>query len=134
MGKTFTLELPDDAARSAQEIADRTGRPIEEVLIETLMMHLPPGGDLDAQLEALTDYTDTQLWAVVGHRLSPAQDNRRVELTQKSRSATLTESEDGELQSLLDLVDSYILLRSEAIGLLKSRGYEVSHFFNYSTK
>ena len=48
----LTLEIPEDIAESAREVATRAGKPAEKLLIEALRAHFPPISDeLRAEFE-----------------------------------------------------------------------------------
>lgn len=79
--------------------------------------------------EALRTYSIAQLWAVVHRRLSDAQSLRLHELSHRRLHTVLTSSEQDELQALLDLTDDFMLLRSQALALLKERGEAVDAYF-----
>lgn len=128
-----SIHLPDDLMISFREAAVASNRPVEELVIETLRLHPPlTGEDIEGQLEALSGYTDEQLWAVTGWHLSPVQESRRLQLVRKSKITGLIDSEKHELETLLDLMRQYVALHAEALALLKSRGHEISHLINPS--
>jgi hypothetical protein len=74
----------------------------------------------------LASYSDAQLWAVVYQRLAWAQSQRLHELSTKNKLERLTEDEQRELEDLLAWNDHAMLLRSEALRLLKDRGYDIA--------
>lgn len=73
----------------------------------------------------LKNYTDEQLWAIVYQRLAWPHDMRLRELIALGKQGQITEDEKAELERLIDLVDHQMLLRSEALLLLKQRGHNV---------
>jgi len=87
---------------------------------------------MDDLLGALASYSDTDLWEVVYHRLSDAQSRRLRELSAKNKRAALEEIEQTELDELLNLVDEQMLLRSEALLLLKQRGQDIDRYLSGS--
>ena len=56
------------------------------------------------------------------------QSLRLRELSAKRKQETLTADEERELDDLLNLVDRQMLLRSEALLLLKQRGQDVESY------
>ena len=76
----------------------------------------------------MPSYSDTQLWAVVYRRLAWPQSQRLHELSAKNKLEKLTEDEQSELEYLLTLNDRAMLLRSEALLLLKNRGHDIATY------
>jgi hypothetical protein len=76
-------------------------------------------------VDELQNYTDEQLWTVIDQRLTQNQDTRLRELIALGKQGQITSDEKAEMERLIDLVDHQMLLRSEALLLLKQRGYDV---------
>ena len=127
-GKPITLDLPDDLYEQVHQVAAQSQRPVERVILESLrLLFVPPpsSADLATSLAALSGYADAQLWAVVYQRLAWPQSQRLHELSAKNTLGGLTEDEQRELADLLALNDHAMLMRSEALRLLKNRGYNI---------
>ena len=75
--------------------------------------------------DELHHYTDEQLWAVVYQRLAWPQDTRLRELIALGKQGLLSDDEKAEMERLIDLVDRMMMLRSQALLLLKQRGHDV---------
>jgi hypothetical protein len=130
-GKSITLDLPDDLYEQVHQVAAQSQRPVERVVLESLrLLFVPPpsSADLATNLEALAGYSDAQLWAVVYQRLAWPQSQRLHELSANKKLERLTEDEQHELENLLGSNDRAMLLRSEALRLLKSRGYDIEAY------
>ena len=130
-GKSITLDLPDDLYEQVQRIAAQSQRPIERVVLESLrLLFVPPpsSADLATSLAALSGYSDAQLWAVVYQRLAWPQSQRLHELSANQKLERLTDDEQHELEDLLSSNDRAMLLRSEALRLLKNRGYDIEAY------
>ena len=80
--------------------------------------------------ELLQSLTDEALWAVVRRPLAWGQDIRLRELTAQSKARNLTPDEEIEIDQLVEAYDRYVLLRSQALMLLKSRGQDVDSYLN----
>jgi hypothetical protein len=76
----------------------------------------------------MPSYSDAQLWAVVSQRLAWPQSQRLHELSAKNKLEKLTEDEQSEFEDLLALNDRAMLLRSEALLLLKNRGHDIATY------
>jgi hypothetical protein len=129
-GKSITLDLPEDLYEQVRQVAAQSQRPMERVVLESLrLLFVPPSSaDLATSLATLSGYTDAQLWAVVYQRLAWPQSQRLHELSAKNKLERLTEDEQRELEDLLVSNDSAMLLRSEALRLLKHRGYDTEAY------
>lgn len=129
--KTVTLEIPDELYQSVQEAADATDRSLEAIVLgslELLFKKPSPLSNLESLLNALSAYSTPELWAVVYRQLPWSQSARLRELSAKRNQAMLAEIESAELDQLVDLVDRYTLLRSEALMRLKERGEDISTY------
>ena len=130
-GKSITLDLPDDLYEQVHQVAAQSQRPVERVVLESLrLLFVPPpsSDDLATNLGALSGYSDAQLWAVVYQRLAWPQSQRLHELSANKKLERLTENEQHELEDLLSSNDRAMLLRSEALRLLKNRGYDIEAY------
>jgi hypothetical protein len=130
-GKSITLDLPDDLYEQVHQVAAQSQRPVERVVLESLrLLFVPPpsSADLATNLAALSGYSDPQLWAVVYQRLAWPQSQRLHELSANKKLERLTEDEQHALEDLLGSNDRAMLLRSEALRLLKNRGYDIEAY------
>ena len=122
------LQLPESLYERVRQIAADSHRPLEEVLVGSLALlfdDLPDNPALTPQLlEALSD---EQLWAIVFRPLAWTQDVRLRELTALGKAGALSADERAEIERLVDQLDRYVLLRSQALLLLKQRGHDVEH-------
>ncbi len=73
-------------------------------------------------------YTDNQLWDIVEQRLPLAIDIQLSQLTDKGKMSQLSAAEMTELDTLIDQYDDYILRRSQALFMLKQRGYDIEAY------
>jgi hypothetical protein len=123
--QSITLDLPDEVYERVRQAAEDSQRPVESVLLDTIAL-LFGGKTIDAITPGnLDSLSDDQLWAVVHRPLAWPQDARLRELTALGKSGALSDDEQAEMDTLLDVVDRYVLVRSQALLLLKQRGYDV---------
>jgi hypothetical protein len=135
-GKSITLDLPEDLYERVRQVAEQSQRPLERVLVESIrLLFVPPptSTDVVATLTAMPNYSDAQLWAVVYQRLAWPQSQRLHELSAKNKLEELTEDEQSEFEYLLTLNDHAMLLRSEALLLLKNRGHDIATYLERGT-
>lgn len=122
---TIKLQIPTAIYERAQQIATNSNRSIESVLLDGLALLFGDLPDTSITPDTLTTYSDAQLWAVVHQRLAWPQDARLRELITSGKQGQLSNEEQEEMERLIALVDHQMLLRSEAILLLKQRGHDV---------
>jgi hypothetical protein len=83
---------------------------------------------MELTLQLLEALSDEQLWAIIVYRpLAWTQDIRLRELTALGKFGGLSADEQAKTECLVDQVDRYVLLRSQALLLLKQQGYNVEH-------
>ena len=120
------LQLPQELYERAHQIAEESDRAVESVLIDSLALLFGTRMTEDELMpELLQSLTDEALWAVVRRPLAWGQDIRLRELTAQSKARNLTPDEEIEIDQLVEAYDRYVLLRSQALMLLKSRGQDV---------
>ena len=119
------LPIPSEIYERAQQIAKDSNRSAESVLLDGLTLLFGTLPDASTSPDELKDYTDDKLWAVVHQRLAWPQDTRLRELVALGKQGQITSDEKAEMERLISLVDHQMLLRSEALLLLKQRGYDV---------
>ncbi len=122
---TVELKAPVEIYEWAEIIAARRASSAESVLLEGLAALLGPLSDFDLEPEELKHFDDDQLRKVVNQRLTWLQNMRLRELLRLGQSGQITDDESQELETLLELVDHQILLRSEALLLLRRRGNDI---------
>ena len=124
--QSVLLQLPQELYERVRELAQGSHQPIEQILLDSLSLvfgDLPPESELNP--DTLQSLSDEQLWALVYRPLAWPQDARLRELTALSKLHPLSENEQAEMEALVGQVDRYVLLRSQALLLLKQRGYDV---------
>jgi hypothetical protein len=125
MPSSIELQIPAEIIERARQIARDSNRSVESVLLEGLSLLFGGPTDTHISLDDLKGYSDEQLWAVVHNRLAWPQDARLRELMALGKQGQITVGEAEELERLIGLVDHQMLLRSEALLLLKRRGHNV---------
>ncbi len=129
--KTITLHIPDELYEQVEKAAQASERLVENVLLDSISLFVnypQTPQQLNKWVEQLSGYTDSQLWGVIYHRLAENDALRLSELSEKNKQGTISTHEWDELSNLLHLVDRDMLLRSEALLLLKQRGHDVESY------
>ncbi len=124
--QSVVLQLPDEVYARVRQIAEESQRPLENILLDSLEMVF---GGLPDDL-SLDSMTDEQLWALVHRPLAWSADLRLRELSDRGKRGNLTAEEQIELERLIGQYDRYVLLRSQALVLLKQRGQDVERRLN----
>ena len=121
------LQIPPEIYERARQIASESNRSIESVLLDGLALLFGDLPDTNLAPDGLQHYDDEQLWAIVHQRLAWPQNSRLRDLMAQGKQGKLSEEEEAALERLIGLVDHQMLLRSEALLLLKQRGHDVEH-------
>ncbi len=105
--RSVTLIVPDYIYDRAQEIAEATAQPVEEVLrqqiVAALSMPLPRlPADEEAELAALNHLSDDALWAMAREQLLESSQTRMQELMDRNSRGTIDDAERRELEILVD--------------------------------
>jgi hypothetical protein len=125
-----TLELPEPVYDQIRRAAEKTQRPINDLLLEAVIAAAPsldaPIGPLRSALAQLAYLNDAALWQAARSTVLPAQRERLEALHGKQQREGLSAEELQEEQALLELYRETLLVRAQAALLLKQRGYDVS--------
>lgn len=125
----LTLELPEDVYERVRRAAKGMNQPMEEALVNIVraatpsLEKAPP--EYRAELEAMEDLGDDDLWRILQSRPTPAQQRRVERLLDKNQREKLTDPERRALEKLRLEGDRRMLRRSYAAVLLKYRGHRV---------
>ena len=122
---SIQLKIPEEISERAREIASESQRSVESVLIDGLALLFGISLERDMSPDALKSFSDEQLWAVVHRRLAWPQHARLRELVILGEEQRLSADEQAEMEDLIGTVDHQMLLRSEALLLLKRRGHNI---------
>lgn len=128
--KQITLNLPDVLLRQVEKRARRMHRSLEGELVALLTGALPMIEDLaegiGEEMTQMSSLNDVELWQIAETKLSVAQTERMEELTAKRQLTGLSRNEENEITALVHQYDRTMLLRAQAMVLLKERGQDVS--------
>lgn len=119
---TVTLELPRRIYQKAAQIAKKTKRPIEQVVVEWIQPPTERGDSLqDAVLADLAGMNRAQLAQVARSAVAADDTNRLRELLSLQQQRQLTEAEHKGATHLVEQEDLMTLRKAKALYLLKQR-------------
>lgn len=124
--QTVTLNMPVPVYQRAQRVAEALRRSMEEIIVETLRVALPPLDDVPPEmvsgLAAMSAWSDDDLWKTASGVMSTKQQNRlrKLSATQQKRSLNLDETK--ELNELRQAYGQFTLRKAQAYALLRQRG------------
>jgi hypothetical protein len=118
-----TLTLPAEVLERAQLWAQRAGRPVADLLAETIELSLRPLGTPSAEVAVpLTGWSDDEVLAAAETEMDPTADARLSELLSRQQAGSLTEPERGELAALMQLYQEGLLRKARALREAVRRG------------
>lgn len=130
MAHAVTLQLPVSLYDHFRNRAEQTQRSLEAELLEAVATAATDEEALPVDLEQtvadLQVLDDDALWRAARNNLSEETRDRLEALNLKQQREGFTLSEREEHSQLLRQFDRAILIRSQAIKLLKERGHDIS--------
>ena len=114
MSEMFTIELSETTARIVREIADRTGRDLEQVLSELLDRSIT-----DLPMEALPD---EQVLALCDMTMSESEQTELSDLLAAQQEGQLSQGERARLDDLMQVYRRGLVRKSEALRVAVQRG------------
>jgi hypothetical protein len=119
MSTEVTLALPDDLLERVQGWADRSGRPLNEFLIETLELSISPLGQAPGPS---SKWTDEYVLATADLQLSAQIDLKLSDLLAAQREGQLSAEGQSELRRLMLLYQEHLLRKAIAVREAVKRG------------
>lgn len=128
--RMITLDLPENLYIRLQQAAQATQQSFDEILLRVIQVGSPPGWDdvpaeFQADLATLDRLDNTALWQVARARQSEADMTRYQTLLDNNANATITPTEQDELNRLRTAFDRQMLRKAQALALLRWRGHPV---------
>jgi plasmid stability protein len=128
--QTVTLRLPNNIYQRVKQRAQAMQRSVEDELLAVVAASLPDEeelpGQLAAELNQLSLFTDDELWQAARATVPANKRERMAELSSRAKEQDLTEEEQQEVEDLTYIFDRNMLLRAKAAVLLKERGHDIS--------
>jgi len=121
MSSQITLNLPEDVYRCAELWARRNGKPVADVLAETIELSLLPLGFLRDRRQA-EDWNDKEVLAAADTQMPATEDRRLSELLDRQQAGILSPQESSELLRLMQTYQEGLLRKSEGLREAVRRG------------
>ena len=126
----LTVDLPKSMYESLRKKAKAARRGVDVELVEVLQKALTPDDGPTENVEGLLDgmkfLTDRELRKTAQSARIRKAAGELAELNDKCQRDGLSREERQRREQLLGVVDRFVLIRSEALALLKERGRDVS--------
>lgn len=114
MPEVVTLELPPDLAQKAREIANRTHKPLEAVLLEWLDYALA-----DLPVESLPD---DQVLSLCELQLEPEDQTRLDDYLSRQREGPLSSQDQQQMDILMQRYRRGLVRKARALQVAVQRG------------
>jgi hypothetical protein len=122
----LTLDLPDEVYERVRRTAKGMKQPLHKALSTIVQAATPSLAKVPlqyrAELEAMEDFSDEELWHASERRLAHNKQRRLNALLEKNKSRELSAREQKTLAELRTEADQLTLHRAYAFLLLKYRG------------
>ena len=126
----ITLHLPETLYERFRQRAEWSRRSLETELLEAVASAAPAEAELSPELigaiEALEGRTDAELWRLAKTSMSKEASQELEALHLKQRDEGLSQDEEAARARLIREYEQTVLIRAQAVRLLKDRGHDVS--------
>ncbi|MBI5293572.1 MAG: hypothetical protein HY872_16980 [Chloroflexi bacterium] len=121
----MTVQLPKRLFERLERAAKRLHRPVDEYIIQSLDLSIPPELPVDwqAELEEMLYFNDEKLRQAAEPLFSPNEQKRLRELNYSAGERELTDAEQKEADALLEKYHFSTVRRARALAVLKMRGF-----------
>jgi len=117
----ITVTLPTEVLQRAEQLARRSGRPVDELLAETIELSLRPLG-ASPETDDLADCSDEAVLQKAEAQLPPSQDQRLSALLERQQAGVLTDPERLELAGLMEVYQTALWHKAQALREAVRRG------------
>ena len=115
MSTQVTITLPDEVYRRVERLAQLTSRNIADVLSDTIKLSIPELSLQTEIIESVARLSDDRVIALTQLQLEPEQDERLSELLDRQQEGIITEAEQIELSSLMQIYQEGLLRKATAL-------------------
>ena len=122
MGTQITITLPDELYRQAERFACLANRDLATVLTDAIKGSIPPISAQADTLVPITDLSNEEVMALTELQLKPDQDQRLSLLLDRQQAGLLTQTENQDLQTLMQMYQEGLLRKATALSEAVQRG------------
>jgi hypothetical protein len=122
MDAQITVTLPEDVLQRAELLAERIGKPVADVLAETIELAMRPLGESTADFDQIPLMSDEAVIAATDAELPPAEDHRLTELLDRQQAGLLSNDERSDLAALIQRYQDALLQKAIAWNEAVRRG------------
>ena len=116
-----TLHLRDEVYQRAAMVADRSGRPVADVLSESIELSLNPLG-VSGNGDNPAEWTNEEVQEAATAKMPAKQDKRLSELLDAQQAGELTEADRAELTALMLTYQRGLLRKAQGLREAVQRG------------
>jgi len=116
-----TLHLRDEVYQRAAMVADRSGRPVADVLSESIELSLNPLG-VSGNGDNPAEWTNEEVLEAATAKMPAKQDKRLSELLDAQQAGELTEADRAELTALMLTYQRGLLRKAQGLREAVQRG------------
>lgn len=122
MEAQITVTLSADLLERANLLAGRTGRPVADLLAETIELSLRPLGVATTEERPIADWPDAEVLAAANTAMPAEADRRLSELLERQQAASLDNGENAERLALMQQYQDGLLRKACALREAVRRG------------
>lgn len=122
MSTRVTVTLRDDLYRQAEQFARLSNVKVAEVLTNAIELSLLPVNWQEAKVEPVSALTDKEVLKLTELQMPPKEDRRLSRLLNRQQAGKLTTEERTELMTLMQVYQTGLLRKAQALGEAVRRG------------
>jgi len=122
MSSQITLNLPEHVMQRAELWAKRSGRPVAELLAESIELSMRPLSTTPDDERMPASWTDQEVLANADLQMPADEDKRLSELLDRQQAGLLANGEQAELGGLMEWYQLGLLRKAQAIREAIRRG------------
>lgn len=122
MSTQVTITLPDEVYQRAERFAHLANRDVASVLADSILLSIPSVRVEALMLAPLSSLGDEEVVALTELQMEPDQDQRLSLLLDRQQEGVLNDSEQLELQTLMQIYQEGLLRKATALGEAVKRG------------
>jgi hypothetical protein len=123
MSTQVTVTLPDETYRRAEHLARLTGRPIADILVDTIDISLQPISTENSRVgKPVSALSDNEVLLLTDSQMPAEQERQFSQLLDKQQGGKLNHTERSELLMLMQSYQEGLLRNAQALNEAVRRG------------